>query len=179
VVAAAARDIRLANETDLLASRARCTADRAAQMRMAERKSKSSARLLAGWTLRRERMRLRLLRVSAGNVCKGPAKGFDAADLGQGQKDGGGQVYKRTRMELVNRIASAFPALAGELSENWPRTWRMWDSQMARRHGASWGHMLRDEMRRLQFLNSAGDGEASSKFARRLEREVPRAEIRA
>ena len=82
-------------------------------------------------------------------------------------------------MELVNRVASAFPALAGELAENWPRAWRMWDAQIARRHGASWGHMLRDEMRKLQDLKSAGDGEAVSKFVRRLEREVPRAEIRA
>jgi hypothetical protein len=179
VVAAAARDVRLANEAHLLVSRARCTAARAAQMRMVECKSKSSANLLAGWTLRRERMRLRLLRVSNGNFSKGPAKGFDAADLGQGQKDGGGQVYKRRRMELVNRVASAFPALAGDLAENWPRTWRMWDAQMARKHGASWGHMMRDEMRRLQHLKSAGDGEAFKRFARRLEREVPRAEIRA
>ena len=68
VVAAAARDVRLANEAHLLASRARCTAARAAPMRMVECQSKSSANLLAGWTLRRERMRLRLLRVSNGNV---------------------------------------------------------------------------------------------------------------
>ena len=108
-------------------------------------------------------MRLRLLRMSAGNISKAPAKGFDAADLGQGQKGGGGQAYIRRRMELVNRVASAFPALAGDLAENWPRTWRMWDAQMARKHGASWGHMMRDEMRRLQYLKSAGDGEAFKK----------------
>ena len=112
-------------------------------------------------------------------LAKVPQRGSTPLISAKGKKDGGGQVYKRRRMELVNRVASAFPALAGDLAENWPRTWRMWDAQMARRHGASWGHMMRDEMRKLQCLKCAGDGEAFTKFARRLEREVPRAEVRA
>ena len=108
------------------------------------------------------------------------AKGFDAADRGQGKKDGGGAAYKRNRMELVNRVALAFLALAGKAAnKNWARAWRIWDGQMARRHGAAWGHMVRDAMGNLQYMASRGNTDAFSNFARRLEREVARAEIRA
>ena len=75
------------------------------------------ALLAMGETLRKVRRALRLKR----HVSRAPTaasadgrKGFDAADLGQGRKSGGGPLHQRNRRELMLRVANAFPALAGE-----------------------------------------------------------------
>ena len=74
---------------------------RASRVGEADVASNQAAKLTAGWTLRRERLRLRTQRDAAaalGSTEHSAAKGFDAADLGQGKKDAGGGTYKRNRM---------------------------------------------------------------------------------
>ena len=107
------------------------------------------------------------------------SKGFDAADLGQGRKYGGGAVYRKNRLDLLTRVAKSFPALVGELQTDWMRNFRLWDAQNSRRYSAAWGHVFRDEMRSLLQAKKMGQREALERFALRLAREVPSAEIRA
>ena len=132
--------------------------------------------------VKKERMRLRLRRreQSKGTVdFDMGSKGFDAADLGQGRKNGGGAVYRKNRLDLLIRVAKSFPALAGDLQGDWMRSFRVWDAQHSRRYSAAWGHVFLDELRSLLQAKKMGQREALARFALRLAREVPSAEIRA
>jgi len=130
----------------------------------------------------KERMRLRLRRQEQSNGTVDfdtASKGFDAADLGQGRKHAGGVVYRKNRLDLLMRVSRHFPALTGKMQEYWMRNFRLWDAQNSRRYSAAWGHVFRDEMRALLQAQKMGQREALQRFAERLAREVPSAEIRA
>jgi hypothetical protein len=180
VVFSAARELRLRQEEQLLAERKRCTGARAA-LRV---HSAGAAAILpiAGSCamVKKERMRLRLRRQEKSNGTVDfdtASKGFDAAVLGQDRKHAGGVVYRKNRLDLLMRVSRHFPALTGKIQEDWMRNFRLWDAQNSRRYSAAWGHVFRDKMRALLQAQKMGQIEALQRFAVRVAREVPSAEI--
>ena len=116
-VIAAARELRLRQDEEVLAARARCAAFSVAQPLATNSRERRSALSGAGAILRRERLRLHLQRQTGSIVAtslSSAKKGFDAQDLGQGKRNGGGLVHRRNRLELMLRVAAAFLALAGD-----------------------------------------------------------------
>ena len=179
---ASARELRLRQEEEILEARARCTAKSVGRRLATSSGERRRALSGAGAILRRERLRLHLQRRVGSIVAtslSSAKKGFDAQDLGQGRSNGGGLLHRRNRLELMLRVAAAFPALADDAASNWLRNFRAWDAQMSRRHNAAWGHIFRDEMKALQTARSAGETRALERFCRRLAREVPATEIEA
>ncbi len=75
------------------------------------------------------------------------------------------------------RVATAFPALAGEAATEWARNWRLWDAILCRRHGPAVGHIVRNLMKEILEAVASGDTEAFRRLTRRVAREVPRPEI--
>ena len=172
---------RLRQEEKMLEDRKRCTG---AHAPLRVHSAGAAAMLpIAGSCamVKKERMRLRLRRQEKSNGTVDidmASKGFDATDLGQGRKHAGGVVYRKNRLDLLMRISRHFPALTGKIQEDWMRNFRLWDAQNSRRYSAAWGHVFRDEMRALLQAQKMGQREALQRFAERLAREVPSAEIR-
>ena len=106
-----------------------------------------------------------------------PPRAFDAADLGQGRKLGGGVLYQRARLSLWRRVVRLFPDLPEDARENVDRTWRLWDVAGTRRLGPAWGHAYRGEMLKLKRCAETGDRGALVQCVRALRRMVPEAEI--
>ncbi len=63
------------------------------------------------------------------------------------------------------------------VSVNLERSFRLCDACMARRYSAAWEHMLRGETLRLLAALSKGDRDTLSRFAHRMLRDVPEAEV--
>lgn len=177
-VAAAARDLRQEQAEALRLARARCTAERAARLAGARPGDAAAGAGRTSGALRLERRALRLRRAGA-SAHPRARRGFDAADLGQGRRGGGGERYRRNRFDLAARVATAFPALAGDARGDWDRCLRIWDARRCREHGAAWGHMFREEMKAVVAAGRSGDLEAWTRFTGRVRREVPDAEITA
>ena len=133
-----------------------------------------------GETLRKVRRALRLKRHASRAPTAASAegrKGFDAADLGQGRKSGGGPLHRRNRRELMLRVANAFPALAGEAASAWEKDMRLWDALLCRRRGPAIGHVVRDLMKKVLDAGAAGGTDAFRRFTRGVAHEVPKPEI--
>ena len=140
----------------------------------------SRALLAMGETLRRVQRALRLKRHAArapAAASEGGRKGFDAADLGQGRKSGGGPLHQRNRRELMLRVANAFPASAGEEASARERDWRLWGALMCKRHGPAIGHVVRDLMNKVLDAGAAGGTDVFRRFTRGVAREVLKPEI--
>ena len=75
------------------------------------------------------------------------------------------------------RVATAFPALAGEVATEWERNWRLWDTLMRRRDGPAVGHVIRNLMKEVLEAGAGGDTEAFRRLTRRVAREVPKPEL--
>jgi hypothetical protein len=181
-IAQAARDVRLSEQYSLLEARSRISAAKAEKEAGLKTATTGKARARASDTFRKESRLIRHRRLNEQNsdgVAVAIPKGFDAADLGQGKKNGGSKIHSDNRHELFARVAVNFPALAGELAVNFNRTWNLWDAQMSRRHSDRWGHMFRDKMLRMQATGKAGDNAAMRRFTEQMVREVPSAEIAA
>ena len=91
--------------------------------------------------------------------------------------NGGGLLHRRNRRELMLRVASAFPALAGEAASAWGRDWRLWDAVMRRRHGPAVGHVVRNLLSEVLDAGAGGGAEAFRPVTLRVAREVPKPEI--
>ena len=89
-----------------------------------------------------------------------PAKEFDAADLGQGRKGGGGLLHQRARVNLWRRVVALFPDLLEHFRVDMDRTWQRLDEAGARRLGPACGHVVRDEMLKLKTAAEEGDKRA-------------------
>ena len=107
-----------------------------------------------------------------------PAKGFDAADLGQGRNGGGGLVYQLARTNLWRRAVGLFPDIPENLRAGVDITWQRWHEAGARRLGPAWGHFVRDEMLNLKRAAEYGDNHVLLRFCRERRRVVPKAVVR-
>jgi len=110
-----------------------------------------------------ERRRLRRRRAEVAALAAPlplPAKGFDAADLGQGRSGGGGLLHQRARANLWRCVVALFPDLPERFRADMARTWQRFDEAGARRLGPAWGHVARDEMRKLKIAAEDGDKHA-------------------
>ena len=88
-------------------------------------------------------------------------------------------MHRKSRLDLFMRVLARYPALPASVSADIPRVFRLWDVSMARAHAAAWGHMFRDEMRRLLASAQSGDMDKLTRFGERMMRTVPVAEVRA
>ena len=179
-VARAAREARPNDEEHLMDARRKLTAAR--RQEAADRRAADSgkAKLPASRTFRIECRRLRLLRLAQHSkseaACAAP-KGFDAADLGQGAKGGGTAWHRKNRLDLFSRVCLRFPRLSGAMTNELERAFKIWDASMARQHSAAWGHMMRDEMRRLIDAADKGNSEELKLFCRRVLKHMPNPEL--
>ena len=85
-------------------------------------------------------------------------------------------MHRKIWLDLCTRVRARFLALPASVSADIPRVLRPWD---ARAHVAAWGHMFRDEMKRLLASAQNGDMDKLTRFVERMMRAVPVAEVRA
>ena len=111
-VAAAARTTRMIDEQSVVSVRKGFAAAKLLRIKAERAASSAEARLRASRTfqmgcrcLRRRRAEV----VALAAPVPLPAKGFDAADLGQGWKGGGGLLHQRARANLWLRVVAPFP----------------------------------------------------------------------
>ena len=119
-VAAAARTARTIEEQSVRVARKGFAVAKMMRVEAERAASSAEARLRASRTFQMECRRLRRRRaevVALAAPLPLPAKGFDAADLGQGRKGGGGLVYQRARTNLWRRVVGLFPDLL--IAQTW------------------------------------------------------------
>ncbi|MCP4239824.1 MAG: hypothetical protein GY772_04605 [bacterium] len=85
------------------------------------------------------------------------ARGFNAADLGQGRDNGGGERMRKNRAELLDRVFRLGEARTVEDEADWSRWRRHFDAQGARQYGRAWGSHFRNMMTDLLGKMQAGD----------------------
>ena len=101
-------------------------------------------------------------------------RGFDAADLGQGLENAGGEKHYKTRFELFLRVVRRFETCAGGLdpvvANNLDRVFRTVDNH--RRYerlpwkSKAYGSAFRNEMKALLAACQAGDSSALAEWVR-------------
>ena len=179
-VAAAARTTRMIDEQGAASVRKGFAAAKLLRVESERAALSAEARLRASRTFQMECRRLRRRRAEAAALAAPlalPTKGFDAADLGQGRKGGGGLMHQRARASLWRRVVALFPDLPEHIRADMDRTWQRFDEVGARRLGPAWGHVVRDEMLKLKTAAEQGDKRALLCFCREQRRLVPKAEI--
>jgi len=111
-VAAAARTTRMIDEQSVQAVPKGFAAAKMLSIEAERAALSAEARLRASRTFQMECRRLRRRRAEAVTLAAPlplPAKGFDAAGLGQGRKGGGGLLHQRARANLWRRVVALFP----------------------------------------------------------------------
>ena len=107
-----------------------------------------------------------------------PAKGFDAADLGQGRKGGGGLFYRRARLNLRwRRVIGLFRKVPEIVGAGMDRNWQRWDAVGAHRFGLARGHFVKYEMLKLNSVAQEGDNHTLVLFCQKQMRIIAQAEI--
>ena len=166
VVAGALRASALADEERLQAAQAAAlAADRAAGASKKKRKRKEAEHPTLAAKARKwlgKHVSLHLER------------GFDAADLGQGLENAGGEKHYKTRFELFLRVVRRFETCAGGLdpvvANNLDRVFRTVDNH--RRYerlpwkSKAYGSVFRNEMKALLAACEAGDSSALAEWVR-------------
>ena len=110
-VAAAARTTRLIDEQSVLSVRRGFAAAMLLRIESERAASSAEARLRASRKFQGECHRLRSRRAAVAALAAPlplPAKGFDAADLGQGRSGGGGLLHQRARANLWRCVVALF-----------------------------------------------------------------------
>ena len=179
-VAGVARTTRLLEEQHALVARKGLAAARLARAEAQAAAASAEARLRASRTFQLECRRLRKNRAESAALASPrqvPPKAFDAVDLGQGRKHGGGLLFQRARQNLWQRVVRLFPDLPEVVRVDVDRTYRLWDVAESRRLGIAWGHVYRNEMLKLKRAAEGGDRDALLRFVRAQQRIIPAAEI--
>lgn len=91
---------------------------------------------------------------------KGVAAGFNAAELGQGRRGGGGERFRRARVDLVQRVAAIGDELPPDIAGRLPQWLNRWDAQGVIQHNTAWGSVVRDQMVGVIGKLTDGDGHA-------------------
>ena len=98
-------------------------------------------------------------------------RGFDAADLGQGLANAGGEKHYKVRFELFLRVVRRFGNLDPHVENNLDRVFKTIDTHR-RSEKISWkskayGSTFRNEMQSLLAAHDKGDSSALAEWGRK------------